>query len=405
MKTLSSRDAWEAFLQYRQSRNRLSRKETEELAAFIAQERYLKITETMEFGYPLRKEIAKQGSDRKRIVYIYSADETWVLKLLTHALDKYDSKLSERCWAFRRNRTSAGVFEQIRSIRDLDTKYVLKLDIHDYFNSIDVEQLMEVLGEVIDDDPELLAFLCGLLRQHRCITNDGVIEEDRGAMAGVPLAGFFANVYLKDLDQTFESTGIPYFRYSDDIIVFCDSAEELRDQEERILQILQEKHLTLNPDKYSVSIPGEAWEYLGFRYDNGKTDLSKAAVEKMKARIRRKARRLWLRRKAKGMSFDQAALTMIRSMDKKFYDLTGNGDYTWTGYCFPVIDCTDGLQEIDHCMVQYLRYLYSGRHYKGNYRITYEHLKKLGYTPLVAEYYRWKEENKALEKEEAVFPI
>ena len=47
-------------------------------------------------------------------------------------------------------------------------------------------------------------------------------------------------------------------------------------------------------------------------------------------------------------------------------------------------------------MVMYLRYLYSGRHTKSNYRITYDHLKQLGYTPLVAEYYRWKEENRKL---------
>lgn len=394
---MSSRDAWESFLQYRQARNRLSRKETEELEAFIAEERYRCIADTLEFGYPVRKEIAKQGSGRKRIVYSYSAEETWVLKLLTYELDKYDGKLSECCWAFRRNRTSARVFEQIRSIPDLNRKYVLKLDIHDYFNSIDVELLIEELGQVIDDDPELLVFLCGLLRQNRCITDRGIIEEDRGAMAGVPLAGFFANVYLRELDRRYETAGIPYFRYSDDIIVFCNSPEELQNQEKQILQVLKEKHLILNPDKYRISTPGEPWEYLGFRYAMGRTDLSRGAVDKMKSRIRRKARRIWLRRKAKGMSYDQAAVSMIRSMDRKFYDLTGDGDYTWTGFCFPVIDCTDGLKEIDHCMVQYLRYLYSGRHYKGNYRITYEHLKELGYTPLVSEYYRWKEENKALE--------
>ena len=47
-------------------------------------------------------------------------------------------------------------------------------------------------------------------------------------------------------------------------------------------------------------------------------------------------------------------------------------------------------------MVMYLRYLYNGHHNKANYRVTYEKLKKLGYTPLVAEYYRWKKENHEL---------
>ena len=88
---------------------------------------------------------------------------------------------------------------------------------------------------------------------------------------------------------------------------------------------------------------------------------------------------------------------MIRSFDHRFYDLSGSGDYTWIRFYFPVIDDVSGLRQIDESMLEYLRYLYSGRHYKGNYAITYDHLKKLGYTPLVAEYYRWKKENHDLD--------
>ena len=59
---------------------------------------------------------------------------------------------------------------------------------------------------------------------------------------------------------------------------------------------------------------------------------------------------------------------------------------------------TTGLKQIDEYMQKYLRYLYSGRHYKGNYRISYEKLKSLGYTPLVNEYYNWKKENERLNR-------
>lgn len=87
---------------------------------------------------------------------------------------------------------------------------------------------------------------------------------------------------------------------------------------------------------------------------------------------------------------------MIRSFDQKFYDLAGKNAFSWIRFYFPVLTTGTGLHRIDTCMQQYLRYLYSGRHYKGNYRISYESLKKLGYTPLVAEYYRWQEENRKL---------
>ena len=45
-------------------------------------------------------------------------------------------------------------------------------------------------------------------------------------------------------------------------------------------------------------------------------------------------------------------------------------------------------------MQEYLRYLYSGRHYKGNYKITYEMLKKIGYRNLVNEYYKYIKERR-----------
>ena len=44
----------------------------------------------------------------------------------------------------------------------------------------------------------------------------------------------------------------------------------------------------------------------------------------------------------------------------------------------------------DEYMQEYIRYVITGRHYKGNYRITYRQLKAWGYRSLVHEYYSWK---------------
>ena len=53
--------------------------------------------------------------------------------------------------------------------------------------------------------------------------SDGkIIEEEKGIMAGVPIASFLANYYLKDLDNYFYKHGVTYCRYADDIIVFDD---------------------------------------------------------------------------------------------------------------------------------------------------------------------------------------
>ena len=393
---LSSKQEWREFLEYKKEKAQLSKKEQKELESFIDEKRYASIAKSLKLGYPEKREISKLGSSKKRIVYSYAGDETFVLKLLAWELYKYDDKIANNCYSFRRNRTAKTAFDSIMSIKGLDEKYVLKLDIHDYFNSIDTDILMDMLKEIIDDDGQLLDFLRYILFQDRCFWNGELIDEKRGAMAGVPLASFFANVYLKDLDLVFMGNMIPYYRYSDDIIVFFDSEEELEEGFAYIRDHIEAKKLTLNMDKYKVSLPKESWEFLGFSYHEGKIDLAGATIEKMKGKIRRKARKLYRWRQKKGASFEKAAKAMINSFDRKFYDLSGTNDFTWTRFYFPVITSTEGLKELDGYMQKYLRYLYSGRHYKGNYKVSYEELKKLGYTPLTAEYYKWKKENDML---------
>ena len=392
---LSSPQIWEEFYQYKTERRQLNKTETKQLQSFIAEQRYLDITKDLHFSYPEKKLLSKIDSKKKRTVYSYSKDETWVLKLLAYLLYEYDSRLSDNCYSFRRNINASHAFSRIRKIKDVDDKYVLKLDIHDYFNSIDTDQLFGVLSGIIDDK-KLYDFLQYLLKQDKCYFNGELIEEKRGAMAGVPLASFFANFYLIDLDSRYAKLGIPYFRYSDDMIVFFDDRKQLDDNFIFIRDFLSNKNLELNMDKYHISEPGEPWEFLGFSYYKNNIDLSDVTIKKMKGKIRRKARRLYASRIKKGIDFEKAARAMISSFDHKFYDFKGDNDFTWIRFYFPLISCTDGLQKIDKHMVMYLRYLYNGRHNKANYRITYEQLKKLGYTPLKAEYYNWKKENQEL---------
>ena len=161
--SLSQKAVWQDFYNDKKQRNQFTRKELKELDGFIEKERYLSVTEDLSFSYPVRKQLTKLGSDRKRTVYSYTQDEMRVLKLLAYLLYRYDGKISENCYSFRRKMTAKTAFDRIGKITDLDKRYVLKLDIHDYFNSIDVEQLLAVLREIIDDDIPLYEFLKELL--------------------------------------------------------------------------------------------------------------------------------------------------------------------------------------------------------------------------------------------------
>lgn len=394
---IESESTWNDFREYKSHHGHMSNRDMAVLDKFINDKGYLSVTgkikEALPSGgtglsLPEKRILNKSGTRKKRTVYCFGEAETWVLKLVAFMLYRYDSKISDACYSFRVDYTSKKAISAIRKIRNLDGKYVLKIDIHNYFNSIPPEKLSKVLSDVVDDDEELFLFLDCIISVGKARWGEEVISERMGAMAGVPLSAFFADIYLSDMDEAFISKGIPYFRYSDDIIIFADSKAERDEAMEFIKEFLQEKGLELNLDKTAVSDPGEPWEFLGFKYVNGEIDLSDVTVKKIKDKIRRKAKALYRWRCRKNMDFEHTAKVMTRVFNRKFYDFEGDNEFTWSRWFFPCITVTGGLHEIDEYMLEYIRYLYSGRHYKGNYRISYDDIKELGYHSLVHEYYK-----------------
>lgn len=384
---------WEEFLQYKTERRHFSEQEKEKWTVLVQNGEYKEITESLRagnyrFDYPTKLLVNKSGTGKKRIVYSFNERETAVLKVLAYLLYRYDDKIHKNCYSFRRNSTAKSAIVQILRMKDLEKKYTLKVDISNYFNSISPEKLLEVLREVIDDEPQLLVFLEHILLADKAYEDGKLIEEKRGAMAGIPVAPFFANVYLKSMDEEFESRGVAYYRYSDDILLFADDEEALKEYEALLYKCIADKGLAINPDKVRITKPGDDWEFLGFAYKDGKVDLSEVTKNKLKAKIRRKARALYRWRTKKNVSFEQVAKVMIRIFNRKFYDDTDENKFTWSRWFFPVLTTDAGLKEMDAYLIQYIRYLYSGRHYKGNYRVTYEDIKALGFRSLVNEYYK-----------------
>lgn len=400
---LSDSAIWEKYRNYKMSGQHISKYELQKLDKFIADKRYLYYAEhifdeKIPFDYPVKRTVNKSGTDKKRVVYTYSDDEMMVLKLIMYRLRKYENRLSPSCYSFRSNKTVKGAIRRIITSSYVHNSYIYKADIHNYFNSMDVERLIQSVSEVIDDDSELVVFLSKLLRVNKAYDTEGhIIEEARGGMAGIPISPFFANVYLKTLDDMFRE--VPYYRYSDDILIFAPDKASLDSCIAKFENAISIAQLELNPDKISVTEPGMPWEFLGFKYCNGKMDISDVAMNKIKAKIKRKAAKLYRWRCKKDVSFDSTAKVMIRVFNRKFYGCfetedsdDETDDFTWCRWFFPVIDTADSLKIIDEYLIEYIRYLSSGRHYKGNYRITYEHIKELGFRSLVNEYYRYKEE-------------
>ena len=271
------------------------------------------------------------------------------------------------------------------------------MDIINYFNSMDIDILLNKLEMFKSEDIYLYTVFSNILREDKVIFNEKIIEEQHGGMAGIPVSSFFANIYMTEVDEYFYNNSADYYRYSDDILIFAASYDELLKLQQELYDKIKKLKLEINKDKEKISNPHEEWEFLGFSYINNQIDLSTNTVNKMKRKIKRKANALRRWQKRKGLTLDKAAKGVINTFNRKLYgkdeefcQQTGVKDFTWSRWFFPNITTTTGLKTIDKYMQEYIRYIITGRHYKGNYRIKYSKLKEWGYRNLVNEYYKWK---------------
>ena len=388
---LSDEKCWEKFYKYKCSLT-CKKSFTNDLRSFIDSKKYLSVYENIKngerFPLPEKSVISKTDSNKKRIVYSYSDDENTVLKLLTHLLlRKYDYLFSKALYSFRPAKTAKDAIKQITASESIKNMYSYKADISNYFNSIPIEKLLPKLKAIISGDDELYSFLSKLLTEKQVIEQGKTIVEDKGIMAGTPLSAFYANLYLNELDHHFEKEGIIYARYSDDIIVFDDSAEKVKKHSQYIKDHLHSLGLTINNDKECFCKPKDGWSFLGFSYLKGTIDISDVTVRKLKMKMRRKARALSRWKKRNDISGEKTAKAFIRIFNRKLFEGGKDNELTWALWFFPVINSDVRLKELDHYAQEQIRFLISGTRRKSRFNIRYDDIKKLGYKSLVHEYY------------------
>ena len=213
-------------------------------------------------------------------------------------------------------------------------------------------------------------------------------------MAGVPVSGFLANLFLKDMDGWFEQNNVAYARYSDDVIVFADSLQQVEQYEKTIKNFLQQKGLEINSKKEVRTTPDQKWEFLGFGINGNQVDLSDVALQKIKDKMRRKAKALVRWKKRVGANDERAIRAFINHFNKKFFDNPKNHEITWCRWYFPTITTEKSLAIIDDYALSCIRYISTGRHTKANFNLRYETIKQLGFKSLVNSYFKFKKTGK-----------
>lgn len=157
-------------------------------------------------------------------------------------------------------------------------RYVLPMDVRQFFPSIDHALLLDNLGGTIGDAKALQ--LCRLL----LASGEGVLQEEyamvyfpgddlfainrpRGLPIGNLTSQSWANVYLNPLDHFIKRQlrAPGYVRYVDDMLFFSDSKAELHAWRQSVIDQLAALRLTVHENRAQVQPTGTGVPFLGFQ--------------------------------------------------------------------------------------------------------------------------------------------
>ena len=400
LKKLSEPDTISSFVSKKRNVQKISQPELDEMLTLLGDPETQRILQELSVGdhvfpIPYRIEISKLNSSKIRVVYTFNRFEKISLKLLGFLLRDYDHIFSDNLYSYRSSTGSKDAVKRLYHLKDLDKMFILKTDIHNYFNSIDVDILLDDLRRVLLDDEPLYNMFKKLLDNDESLWKGDVIHEPKGAMAGMPVSPFLANLYLDGLDRIFDGSDIIYCRYADDILLATSSEKKLSDAREILYNFIKERKLQINPDKNIYYKPGEPFDFLGFRISKDNIDLCPKTIKKIKGKISRRCRssRKWYL--DNDLTSEKGIKGSITIMNRKFYGYGDSGELSWDIWYLPVLTTDASLKIIDRYFQEELRSIPTGKHNKRNYKITsYECLQECGLKPLVRRYHEMRERNK-----------
>jgi len=229
-----------------------------------------------------------KASGKPRPLGIPTVRDRIVQAALKNVLEPiFERKFVATSHGFRPGRSAKDALREVDRHLHEGTTHVVDADIEAFFDSVDHTVLRAALEEEICDGP-VLSLIDLFLRQ-------SVMEEMRtwtpagGTPQGAVLSPLLANIYLHSLDVALRAQGLQVVRYADDLVLLCRSADEAAHGKQVLDEHLARLRLRLHPEKtriVSVLDPGEGFDFLGYRFEQGHKRPRDASRTKLRDRIR-----------------------------------------------------------------------------------------------------------------------
>lgn len=181
-----------------------------------------------------------------------------------------------------------------------ELKYVLKLDVRHFYQSIDTSRVKAQIAKNIHDE-KMLNVIFTVLDSNKALDKGNII--DMGLPIGYYTSQWFANWFLQDLDHFIkEKLHIKYYaRYVDDIVIFAKNKKELYNKYREIELFLNTKGLSVKNNwkiynfdytNKQAKIVGFPIDYMDFKFYRNRTTVRKSILLKASRKANKISKKL-----------------------------------------------------------------------------------------------------------------
>ncbi len=262
-----------------------------------AREHWPRVSEQLQTGryQPLavrRVEIPKRDGGGMRPLGIPTVTDRVVQQAIAQVLTPiFDPTFSESSFGFRPGRNAHQAIRQVQAFVMAGKGIAVDLDLAKFFDTVNHDVLMNLLGRTIRDK-QLLALIGRYLRAGVLVGGHSEPSEV-GTPQGGPLSPLLANILLHQLDLELERRGHRFARYADDLVILVRTQRAGERVMRSITRSLQTTlKLTVNPAKSKVA-PMSQCGFLGFTIVGKKIRWTDKALAAFKHRVRELTGRSW----------------------------------------------------------------------------------------------------------------
>ena len=212
---------------------------------------------------------AKDPTERRKLGMIAIRDKIVQQAIRTIIEPRYERIFFSCSYGYRPGKGATKAIRRVLTeCHKHQYNYVLRLDIDNFFDSIDHDILQKrLIATGTEAEIVRLIMLCIQMGKVRQCSLEWV-DTELGTPQGAVLSPILSNLYLHSFDQFATSQGVPYIRYADDFLFLTETkemAEEILSKTEKHLK--EKLKLSLNQPPAIIPLT-DGFDFLGITVQN-----------------------------------------------------------------------------------------------------------------------------------------